>query len=354
MEEKEEPLEHLPLHADLGDAFKAPTENGVGPSALPPEKKCLSRRSRRRRRFAFLDPLFSLLKKLIRPFLPVITNPIVLFVATSMTTIMAGAFQEGVDFQQDPAGVVKGIPFAFTLMTILFTHEMGHYITSKKYGVDVSGPFFIPCFLPGLITPPFGLIGTFGALIKIKSPIFKKNALLDIGAAGPIAGFVVSIIAVAVGLYSSQIVAVAPGGALLHLGDPLIFTMIAGLLGKIPPEGHDIALSSVAFAGWIGFFVTSLNLLPLGQFDGGHIVYALIGKKAHYVSRGMVLVLLYSGYIGWGGWIFWACLGLFFGVRHPPIVDEETPLDFKHWMVAITSIIIFVVTFMPTPFMTGP
>jgi len=352
MGKHENPLDGPQL---LGDAERALSE--ASGNGAPPDPRVLPPKRRRRRRFKLPGPLrrlLSFLNALTAPFLPIITNPVILFLATSVTTILAGAFQEGVDFQQNPADVVKGIPFAFTLMAILFTHEMGHYITSKRYGVDVSGPFFIPCFLPGLITPPFGLIGTFGALIKIKSPIFKKTALLDIGAAGPIAGFVVSIAAVAVGLYSSQIVAVSPGGALLHLGDPLIFTMIAGLMGKIPPEGHDIALSPVAFAGWIGFFVTSLNLLPLGQFDGGHIIYSLIGKKAHYVSRGMVLILLFSGITGWSGWIFWAILGLLFGVRHPPIVDEETPLDLKHWVVAMVSILIFIITFMPTPFMTGP
>ncbi len=270
--------------------------------------------------------------------------PLVLFLLTVFTTLLAGTYQEGGDPLRRPSDLARGIPFSFTLMSILFVHEMGHYITSKRYGVKTTLPYFIPG-----PWAPLG-IGTFGAFIKMQSPILRKKALLDIGAAGPIAGFIVSIIAVAIGIYSSRLVPMGEREALLHLGDPLMFTFLGHFLGKTPPPGYDIALNSVGFAGWIGLFVTSLNLLPIGQLDGGHIAYALLGKKHRYLSIGMVLVLIFLGAIGWSGWFVWAILTSFLGLHHPPILDEEVPLGFRHRVIGWASIALFIVTFMPTPF----
>lgn len=279
--------------------------------------------------------------------IPELLVPVILFLLTSITTLLAGAYQVGSNPFRNPSELSKGIPFAFTLLLILFCHEMGHYLTSKKYGVETSPPYFIPG--PWF---PFG-IGTFGAFIRIKSPIFQKRALLNIGAAGPIAGFVVSVVAVFIGLKSSQIIAMTEGSALLRLGDPLIFTLISDLVGKTPPANHDIALDSVAFAGWIGLFVTTLNLLPIGQLDGGHIIYALVGKKSKYVSVGSIVVLVLMGTVAWKGWFVWAILTALIGVRHPPVIDEYEALDFKHRLVAAASVLIFILTFMPNPFMAG-
>ncbi len=279
--------------------------------------------------------------------IPALLVPVILFLLTSITTLLAGAYQVGGNPLQNPADLSKGIPFAFTLLLILFCHEMGHYLLSKRYGVDTSLPYFIPG--PWF---PFG-IGTFGAFIRINSPIFKKRALLDIGAAGPIAGFVVSVVAVFIGLKSSPIVAMSDGSALLRLGDPLIFTLIADVLGKTPPEGYDIALDSVAFAGWIGFFVTTLNLLPIGQLDGGHIIYALVGPKARVVSIVSIIGLVLMGSIAWKGWFVWAVLTAVIGIRHPPVMDQDEALDFKHRLVALICVIIFILTFMPNPFISG-
>src|SRR5579884_709634 len=270
--------------------------------------------------------------------------PVIFFVLTVFTTLLAGSYQEGGDPLHRPADLVKGIPFSFTLMSILLVHEMGHYVTSKYYGVKTTLPYFIPG-----PWAPFG-IGTFGAFIRMRSPILRKNALLDIGAAGPIAGFIVSIVAVAVGLYSSKIVEMEDGNALLRLGDPLMFNFLAYFLGKIPPAGYDVALNSVAFAGWFGLFVTSLNLLPIGQLDGGHIAYALLGRQQRFLSIGMVVVLVILGATGWPGWYVWAVLTSFLGLRHPPIMDEEVPLDLKHRLIGWGSIVLFIVTFMPVPF----
>lgn len=270
--------------------------------------------------------------------------PAVLFIVTIFTTLLAGSYQEGGEPFRRPADLVKGIPFSFTLMSILFVHEMGHYVTSKYYGVKTTLPYFIPG-----PWAPFG-IGTFGAFIRMRSPILRKNALLDIGAAGPIAGFVVSIFAVGVGLYSSRIVEIQEGNALLRLGDPLMFTFLAHFLGKVPPAGYDVALSSVAFAGWFGLFVTSMNLLPIGQLDGGHIAYALLGRKQRFLSIGMVVTLIILGVIGWPGWYIWAILISFLGLHHPPTIDEDVPLDLKHQLIGWGSIVLFIVTFMPVPF----
>ncbi len=273
--------------------------------------------------------------------------PVILFLLTVFTTLLAGTYQEGGDPLRRPIDLAKGIPFSFTLMLILFVHEMGHYVVSKRYGVQTTPPYFIPG--PWF---PFG-IGTFGAFIRMRSPILEKKALLDIGAAGPIAGFIVALFAVGWGLSSSSIIEIQDTGALLHLGDPLAFSFLAYLLGKNPPAGYDVVLNSVAFAGWIGFFITSLNLLPIGQLDGGHIAYALFGRKQRFISIGMVLILIFLGTLGWSGWYVWAVLTAVLGVRHPPIIDENIPLDFKHRLVGWGSIALFIVTFMPIPFKIG-
>ena len=274
--------------------------------------------------------------------------PAILFVFTIFTTLLAGSYQEGGDPLHRPADLVRGIPFSFTLMSILFVHEMGHYLTSKYYGVKASLPYFIPGPWWFLLA-----IGTFGAFIRMRSPIMKKNALLDIGASGPIAGFIVSLFAIAIGLHSSGFVEDRNVSIPIFIGNPLIFSFMAELIGKVPPAGSQLELSPVAFAGWIGVFVTSLNLLPIGQLDGGHIAYALLGRKQRFLSIGIVLTLIVLGMTGWPGWYLWAVLGTVLGLQHPPIVDEEARLDLKHQLIAWGSIAIFIVTFMPVPFKVG-
>lgn len=311
-----------PKIADVKQVFQnGPIGNGAAPPL--PEEAWVAAEEEERTRFAL---------------------PVILFIVTIFTTLLAGSYQEGGEPFRRPADLVKGIPFSFTLMSILFVHEMGHYVTSKYYRVKTTLPYFIPG-----PWAPFG-IGTFGAFIRMRSPILRKNALLDIGAAGPIAGFVVSIFAVGVGLYSSKIVEIQEGNALLRLGDPLMFTLLAHFLGKVPPAGYDVALSSVAFAGWFGFFVTSMNLLPIGQLDGGHIAYALLGRKQRFLSIGMVIALVILGATGWPGWYIWAILISFLGLHHPPTMDEDVPLDLKHQLIGWGSIVLFIVTFMPVPF----
>ncbi len=267
-----------------------------------------------------------------------------LFLATLFTTLLTGALQEGGDPFHSPGDYLMGIPFSFTLMSILLVHEMGHYLTSKRYGIKTSLPYFIP----GL---PFPLgIGTFGAFIKVRGPILWKGALMDIGAAGPIAGFVLAVIAVVIGIDRGAIVPDHEMRGTLQLGEPLIFSWLATLLGKGAREGYHLAIGPIGFAGWIGLFVTSLNLLPIGQLDGGHIVYALLGRKHRRVSIGMVILLIVMGVTGWGGWLIWAGIAMFFGIRHPPAIDEDMRLDARHRWIGWVSIILFVLTFTPTPF----
>lgn len=266
---------------------------------------------------------------------------LLLFLATIFTTLLAGTLQQGVNIFQTPSGLVRGIPFSFTLLAILLTHEMGHYLTSRYHGVGATLPYFIPA--PSII-------GTFGAFIRMTSPILNKRALLDIGASGPIAGFVVAIVAVAVGLHYSAVVE-TPTLEGMKLGTPLIFSFISELMIGSIPEGSDVLLHPIAFAGWIGMFVTALNLIPIGQLDGGHVVYAVLGQRHRIVSLVMIPILVLLGVYGWPGWLLWAFLPLIFGINHPPVVDSDSPLDPTRQIIGWVSLLIFILTFTPTPFM---
>jgi membrane-associated protease RseP (regulator of RpoE activity) len=266
---------------------------------------------------------------------------LLLFIATIFTTLLAGTFQQGINVFQNPSGLARGIPFSFTLMAILLTHEMGHYLTSRYHGVGATLPYFIPA--PSII-------GTFGAFIRMTSPILNKRALLDIGASGPIAGFVVAIGAVAIGLHYSTVVE-TPTLEGMKLGSPLIFSFISELMIGPVPQGFDVLLHPIAFAGWIGMFVTALNLIPSGQLDGGHVVYAVLGTRHRIISLAMIPILILMGMYGWPGWYLWAFLPLIFGINHPPVLDSESPLDFTRQIIGWISLAIFILTFTPTPFM---
>jgi len=265
---------------------------------------------------------------------------LILFILTIFTTMMAGAFQQGVNPFQG-LNILKGIPFSFSIMSILLAHEMGHYLMSKKHGVRATLPYFIPF--------PHPLIGTMGALIKIKSPIPDRKALLEIGAAGPWAGMVVAIPITIVGLMLSEVVPVQ-GQEGLYLGNSLLFALLSKIIaGPIPP-GHDLYLHPMAFAGWLGFFVTSLNLIPMGQLDGGHVIYSLLGKKYHRIIARITWVsLVIAGIIWWKGWLTWAIIGLILGLDHPEPLNDHIPLTRNEKIFAIASIILFIITFIPNP-----
>jgi len=270
-----------------------------------------------------------------------------LFLATVITTIIAGAIQQGVNPLETPGLLYKGIPFSFTLLLILGTHEMGHYLVSRRHHLDVTLPYFIPA-------PPIPfIIGTFGAFIRIRSPIRDKRALLDVGCAGPLAGVLVAIPVILVGLKLSTITVMGRGGEGLTLGEPLLFKLLSWLaLGSLTPEA-DVILHPVAFAGWIGLLVTALNLMPVGQLDGGHVAYALFPQYHRYISIGALGLLVVSGLLFWKGWLIWAVLLSFLGWRHPPPYLSWVPLDQTRRLLGIITIVVFVLTFTPAPFALG-
>lgn len=266
---------------------------------------------------------------------------LLLFILTLLSTLSVGAMQTGVDLLKEPEKIYKGLPFALSLMIILLSHELAHYFTSKKHGVKATLPYFIPA-------PT--IIGTFGAFIKMKSPIATRESLIDIGASGPIAGFIVSVIATAIGLSVSKVVSVPLMESGLNLGDSILFSFLSHIILGVVPANHDILLSPVAFAGWIGFFVTSLNLIPVGQLDGGHIAFALLGEKHIFLSKFLIAVMVPLGLLLWPGWAFWAVVLLILGLKHPPVVYWEAPLDYKRRFIGWLSLVIFIFTFIPVPF----
>lgn len=274
---------------------------------------------------------------------------IILFLITIFTTIVSGAVLEGADVLSDFSKVKEGIPFSFTLISILGFHELGHYFASRFHNINATLPYFIPA--PPIIptTPPILFIGTFGAFIKVKSQISDKKKLLDIGAYGPIAGFLMTVPSIIFGLQISAIKEVIPGHGITLGNSLLLYFAEKMIFGNIPP-GYDVELSSVAFAGFIGLLVTTLNLMPIGQLDGGHIVYALFGKKHAIIARiFFIVLLLLSVLTHWIGWLFWAILIYAIGFRHPPTANDFIPIDNKRKIIGCFCICIFILCFIPVP-----
>ncbi|HQH82700.1 MAG: site-2 protease family protein [Syntrophorhabdus sp.] len=227
-------------------------------------------------------------------------------------------------------------------MSILLAHEMGHYFMSRKYGVPATLPYFIP-----LPFPPFG---TLGAIIKMKGIIINKKALFDIGIAGPLSGFIVSIPFIILGIKMSTIQFVTSEMAYLRLGDPLLFKILQKILIGSIPEGYDLSLHPLAYAGWVGLFVTALNLLPIGQLDGGHIVYAVFGNKSKWIFAFSICLLAILTIFYNPGWLLLVILLLIFGMRHPEPFDMETELDSKRKLFALIILLVFLLSFTVSPF----
>ncbi len=263
-----------------------------------------------------------------------------LFVLTIITTLMAGAFQMGVN-PLEGFNILAGVPFSLSIMLILLSHEMGHYVMARIHRVDATLPYFIPF--------PNMLIGTMGAVIRIKSPIPNRKALLEIGAMGPWAGFVVALPITLIGLKLSSI---TPSESLeggIMLGESIMFKLLSWIaLGDVP-DGYDVQLHPMAFAGWLGLFITSLNLLPIGQLDGGHVVYAVLGRKQRTISVVFWFLLIVFGMLSWSGWLVWALLTLILGIKHPGTLNDFYPLDRKDKLFAYSTMVLFVLTFVPSP-----
>jgi membrane-associated protease RseP (regulator of RpoE activity) len=260
--------------------------------------------------------------------------------ATVVSTAAAGAVWEGRDPISQPAVMLLGLPFALTLITILLVHEAGHYLMCVHHGVNASLPYFVPA------PPLFPLVGTFGAFIRIRSRFPNRRALFDIGAAGPWAGFVVALIATVVGLSLSTVLPVAPESA-VELGDSLLTKLLTWLVLDVDPTR--VALHPIALAGWFGLFVTSLNLIPVGQLDGGHVLYAAFGRT-RFIPTLLVAFLFWLGMTGWPGWMLWAfILTALIAIGHPTTNDDPRPLDPARFVSALATMAMFVLTFVPEP-----
>lgn len=255
---------------------------------------------------------------------------------TVITTILVGILWLG--------SLNAGIIYSFSVLAILASHEMGHYIACRWYGVEATLPYFIPMPIPP--------VGTFGAFIRIKSPIPSRRALFDIGIAGPLAGFVFAVPATFIAHIFAQ-PALPSGSAddVIYLQDPLLFKFFQQIL-HLP---SNLELNPVMWAAWIGLFMTALNLMPVGQLDGGHITYAVFGRRGHravavlsYLS--IIGLAIYSIRGGLWNWVVYAViLTLMLRVGHPPVMDEEEPLGLPRKIVAVIGLIVFILCFMPFP-----
>jgi membrane-associated protease RseP (regulator of RpoE activity) len=279
-----------------------------------------------------------------------------LFLATCVTTTIAGAIFPFLLQDVDASAIyrivtttsgpiVNGMLFSFTLLVILGTHEMGHYIACRFYNIRATLPYFIP------VPPPLG-IGTLGAFIRIKSPIYTRRALFDVGIAGPLAGFIFALPAAFVGIYYGQALPASNPDAPIAFHHPLLFTLIAKLVGA----SSEIAWNPVWFACWVGMLATALNLLPVGQLDGGHIVYALFGRRGHRVIASAITLLqifiayyAYTYYHWSGGFIYAGLLTVMFIMKHPQVVDEYEPLGFWRKILGVVALLVFILSFMPVP-----
>ena len=291
---------------------------------------------------------------------------ILLFLATIFTTLVVGAKME-FDFLhsvppfihgdetlplfpvgwalQEPSRLLLGIPFSATLLLILLAHEMGHYLYCRYYGVYATLPFFIPA-------PT--LIGTLGAVIRIRSPIRSRCALFDIGIAGPIAGFVVALAVLAVAMPHSRLVPGVMANSDVEMGYPLIFHLFSRMFPLANASGGSAALQDIYFhptavAAWVGMFATALNLLPGGQLDGGHIVFALNPRAHRVVSRLTIVTLIPMAFYFWAGWLLWAILLRISGMRHPMVEDWPGITAGRRWLAAL-ALLMMVVTLTPAPF----
>jgi membrane-associated protease RseP (regulator of RpoE activity) len=246
--------------------------------------------------------------------------------------------------------LLLGLPFSLTLMMILLAHEMGHYLFCVRYGVSATLPFFIP--FPTLI-------GTLGAFIRIKSPLRSRSVLFDIGIAGPIAGFVVALIVLIFSLGLSRIAAVGAFPPDIQLGYPLIFHLVRRSLVTLG-YAHNLAdvplsrlyLHPVAIAAWVGMFATSLNLLPGGQLDGGHIVFAVSPRAHKTVSRLTILALIPLALFFWTGWLVWAILLRLSGMRHPAVEVWPEITTGRRWL-AVCALLMLALTFSYAPISPG-
>lgn len=254
----------------------------------------------------------------------------------------------------DPSLYLQGLWYSLTILAILGCHEMGHYLACRYYRVDASLPYFLPAPLP--------LTGTLGAFIRIRERMPSRIALFDIGIAGPIAGFVVAVPALFLGLALSTVVPVPPdlaerGG--VYLGEPLLFKAAAWLMFGPVADGYTINMHPMLFAAWFGLLATALNLFPIGQLDGGHVAYAVLGRRSSIVTIVTIGVAVGLTFVS-TSWLVWTVLMLLMlvvvGPHHPPTLDDAVPLDRRRQLLALFALVMLIICFTPAPiepFVTG-
>ncbi len=265
-----------------------------------------------------------------------------LFLLTVLSTIVTGAGD--VDAEGNTIwNITNGLMYSASILSILLAHEMGHFIAARRMGVTVSYPFFIPM--------PLVIFGTMGAFIQMKGLPSNRRALFTIAAAGPLAGLVFAIPLTLLGLYLSDVQALPADGSYLLEGNSLLYGGMKWLVfGQwLPNNGMDVYLHPIAWAGWGGMLVTMLNLLPAGQLDGGHIVFALFGRRwAKAITFGVIGSLIMMGFV-WDGWWVWAFMVIFLANRHMPILNDVTTLTKRQQIIGILVLLFFLLLFTPMP-----
>jgi membrane-associated protease RseP (regulator of RpoE activity) len=274
----------------------------------------------------------------------------VLFILTLLSVVFIGSVNEGGQPFANPADLVLGLPFAGTLLGILTAHELSHYFVGRRYGSPVSLPYFIPL--------PLNILGTMGAVITQKGPMRSRKALFDIGVAGPIGGVIVAIPLLFLGLSLSNVQPLPEAQPYYLEGNSLLYFLAKFIVfGRpLPSGGMDVMLHPVAFAAWAGLMVTALNLFPVGQFDGGHVTYAMFGKTAWTIARVFVgtmigwglLLTLRGNEAGWT-WVVWGVLGMLMGPKHPAPLDNLTPLGSTRRLMGWGVVVLFILTLVPVP-----
>jgi membrane-associated protease RseP (regulator of RpoE activity) len=289
-------------------------------------------------------PILVALPAVFRPRQSKPTINIILLVATILSTLFVGASYTA-STSSDLLMLWRGWPFSLSIMLILGAHELGHYFAARYHKVPVSLPYFIPLPLPGSI-------GTLGAFIQIKAPVKNKRALLDVGAAGPWAGILFAIPILFYGLATSQVMPLPANAPYMAEGNSILYALMKFIVfGQVlPADGLDVHLNQVAWAGWVGLLVTSLNLIPVGQLDGGHVAYVLFGQWAKRLFWPIIIILsalvILTGTLTW---ILWIALLLLFGRRYAVPLDDVTSLDPRRKAIAIITLLLFFLVFIPLP-----
>ncbi|MGB9837129.1 MAG: site-2 protease family protein [Candidatus Saccharicenans sp.] len=281
----------------------------------------------------------------------------VLFILTILSTFFVGYlwsinYLYGSNYAQDipdlsnlsflrqPGLISLSLVYSASLLLILLSHELGHYLTCRHYGLRATLPYFIPA-------PT--IIGTLGAFIKIKSPLARKKELFDVGANGPIVGFLFSVPFLFFGLRLSKLVPALPRENSILFGEPLILKIFVRLIFGQVGQNQDLILHPLAVAGWVGLLVTSFNLFPVGQLDGGHILYAVFEKKSEKISLVVLLIMVGLGIFFWAGWLLWAGLIYLLGWKHPRMVEETEKMDSRRKWLGFFVLVIFILSFIPAP-----